>query len=56
MEFTPVELTVTINLPHNEEETYNPTIPGSYKDFNALLEWIKSDYPDATMVLIVITF
>ena len=49
-----MELTVTINLPHNEEETYNPTIPGSYKDFNALLEGIKSDYPDAISVVILI--
>lgn len=49
-----MELTVTINLPHNEEDTFTPTIPGSYKDFNALLEWIISDYPDAISVVILI--
>ena len=51
-----MKTTVTINLPNNEEETYNPTIPGDYKDFNDLLENIKLDYFEATNVVIVITF
>ena len=51
-----MELTVTINLPHNEKETFNPTIPGDYKDFNDLLENIKLDYFEATSVVILIRF